>query len=223
MESKKTHIWLDLQDKATPGFKQVYNNLVDPLISTNIHAKIPENKIFLVTHIKLHICYRCIYFREVCFIISSWHLSVKKKKRHFTPFLPGIAHSQFIRFIVPSGFFVGTATNPWKFQKNSAIDQNRFYFTTWTKWQNQKGILWDTTYERMVLPPCFALLGKPAQCNTWHGFWTPRIKENIINAKFKANLSSLRETTRKWLYLSQLSWRSALKMHMGLAVYQQCS
>lgn len=29
-----------------------------------------------------------------------------------TPFFPGIAHSQFIRFIVPSGFFVGTATNP---------------------------------------------------------------------------------------------------------------
>ncbi|TNN40957.1 hypothetical protein EYF80_048867 [Liparis tanakae] len=29
-----------------------------------------------------------------------------------TPFLPGIAHSQFIRFMVPSGFFVGTATKP---------------------------------------------------------------------------------------------------------------
>lgn len=29
-----------------------------------------------------------------------------------TPFFPGMAHSQFIRFIVPSGFFVGTATKP---------------------------------------------------------------------------------------------------------------
>ena len=29
-----------------------------------------------------------------------------------TPFFPGMAHSQFMRFIVPSGFFVGTATKP---------------------------------------------------------------------------------------------------------------
>jgi hypothetical protein len=29
-----------------------------------------------------------------------------------TPFFPGMAHSQFIKFIVPSGFFVGTATKP---------------------------------------------------------------------------------------------------------------
>lgn len=29
-----------------------------------------------------------------------------------TPFLPGIAHSQFIRFRVPSAFFVGLAIKP---------------------------------------------------------------------------------------------------------------
>lgn len=34
-------------------------------------------------------------------------------KTDVTPFFPGIAHSQFMRFMVPSAFFVGTATNPW--------------------------------------------------------------------------------------------------------------
>ena len=40
-------------------------------------------------------------------------------KLNITPFLPGIAHSQFIRFMVPSGFFVGTATNPWKIEQEN--------------------------------------------------------------------------------------------------------
>ena len=31
-----------------------------------------------------------------------------------TPFLPGMAHSQFIRLRVPSVFLVGRATNPYK-------------------------------------------------------------------------------------------------------------
>lgn len=30
-----------------------------------------------------------------------------------TPFLPGIAHSQFNKFNVPSGFLVGLATKPY--------------------------------------------------------------------------------------------------------------
>lgn len=43
--------------------------------------------------------------------------SLNKPPSHGVPFFPGIAHSQFIRFIVPSGFFVGTATKPkgWSF------------------------------------------------------------------------------------------------------------
>lgn len=41
--------------------------------------------------------------------------------KYITPFLPGIAHSQFMRFMVPSGFFVGTATNPWNIREHGAI------------------------------------------------------------------------------------------------------
>lgn len=43
--------------------------------------------------------------------------SLNKPPSHGVPFFPGMAHSQFMRFIVPSGFFVGTATKPngWSF------------------------------------------------------------------------------------------------------------
>lgn len=34
-----------------------------------------------------------------------------------TPFFPGIAHSQVIRFSEPSGFFIGLATKPWNIHK----------------------------------------------------------------------------------------------------------
>lgn len=44
-------------------------------------------------------------------------LQRKLKKKH-TPFLPGIAHSQFIRLSVPSGFLVGLATNPYILETN---------------------------------------------------------------------------------------------------------
>jgi len=40
------------------------------------------------------------------------HVMTADNKNNVTPFLPGMAHSQFMRFMVPSGFFVGTATNP---------------------------------------------------------------------------------------------------------------
>lgn len=47
-----------------------------------------------------------------------------------TPFFPGMAHSQFIRFIVPSGFFVGTATKPCKTTTTTEPepDQSRVLF-----------------------------------------------------------------------------------------------
>ena len=35
-----------------------------------------------------------------------------RNKITLTDFLPGMAHSQFIKFNVPSGFLVGLATNP---------------------------------------------------------------------------------------------------------------
>lgn len=38
-----------------------------------------------------------------------------------TPFFPGIPHSQFMRFMVPSGFLVGTATKP--FRETNKIPQ----------------------------------------------------------------------------------------------------
>lgn len=38
-----------------------------------------------------------------------------------TPFFPGMKHSQFNKFSVPSGFFVGFATNPWKQRLRSYI------------------------------------------------------------------------------------------------------
>lgn len=44
---------------------------------------------------------------EVCF-----RSCLAGESRLLTPFFPGMAHSQFIRFIVPSGFLVGTATKP---------------------------------------------------------------------------------------------------------------
>lgn len=40
-----------------------------------------------------------------------------------TPFFPGIAHSQFIKFSVPSWFFVGLATNPYK-RRKTRLDWN---------------------------------------------------------------------------------------------------
>lgn len=54
-------------------------------------------------------------------------LCVKRKKAlvcvkyHLTPFFPGMAHSQFIRFMVPSGFLVGTATKPCQFRKKQIL------------------------------------------------------------------------------------------------------
>ena len=45
-----------------------------------------------------------------------------------TPFLPGIAHSQFIRFSVLSGFLVGLATKPWR-----KINQSLYFYTSINK------------------------------------------------------------------------------------------
>lgn len=47
-------------------------------------------------------------------VILASNLSKKYRKSLFTPFLPGIAHSQFNKFNVPSGFLVGLATKPYK-------------------------------------------------------------------------------------------------------------
>lgn len=49
--------------------------------------------------------------------------------KHITPFLPGIAHSQFMRFMVPSGFFVGTATNPWEELKFESLLESKHFLT----------------------------------------------------------------------------------------------
>lgn len=53
----------------------------------------------------------CVF---VCFFPK---VSFMKTDNNFTPFFPGIAHSQFMRFRVPSAFFIGTATNPWNVEK----------------------------------------------------------------------------------------------------------
>lgn len=73
-----------------------------------------------------------------------------------TPFLPGMAQSQTIRFNVPSGFFVGRATNPCKLdaiQKiNEIPNRNRH------KW----------TYKWMIFPPCLSLFTKSCNSNSRH-------------------------------------------------------
>lgn len=46
-------------------------------------------------------------------LTNPWsHIAQLNMPSPLTPFFPGMAHSQFIRFMVPSGFLVGTATNP---------------------------------------------------------------------------------------------------------------
>ena len=43
-----------------------------------------------------------------------------------TPFLPGMAHSQFIKFMVPSAFFAGLATKPWNKKKSLSKSKEKY-------------------------------------------------------------------------------------------------
>lgn len=70
---------------------------------------------FVCRHVDVHFgdMKRAVYFYE---------------RRKLTPFFPGMAHSQFIRFMVPSAFLVGTATKPCV--RNM---KNRILLKTWPK------------------------------------------------------------------------------------------
>lgn len=100
-------------------------------------------------------------------------------KTDVTPFFPGIAHSQFMRFMVPSAFFVGTATNPWNQGRRFCKQGVKDHILTIYQELRVRAVL-DATHKRMVLPPRLALLGKPAECNAWHDLWPSANQDNIM-------------------------------------------
>lgn len=86
-------------------------------------------------------------------------------RRQLTPFFPGMAHSQFIKFMVPSGFLVGTATKPCvKKHKTSLIYFESVALNVGNK--SQKSHV--AAYKWVVFSPSFALLGQSAKSDTRH-------------------------------------------------------
>lgn len=87
---------------SVPEAEQQTHGVLCPVAYPNIYIKLHATYTLTV----LSIIHNHIYVT----FQRKWNV---RTIECLTPFFPGIAHSQFIRFIVPSGFFVGTATNPW--------------------------------------------------------------------------------------------------------------
>lgn len=95
-------------------------------------------------------------------LLRAWHDLPLCVKSQLTPFFPGMAHSQFIKFMVPSGFLVGTATKPWDVNMNKKVSESR---------SKKLGMSKDDhggAYKGMVFSPGFTLLGQSAKSDARH-------------------------------------------------------
>jgi hypothetical protein len=114
----------------------------------------------------------CLERKNFC-LLFTWPTCRKIKIYWLTFFLPGIAHSQFMRLRVPSLFLVGRATKPcntkvWngyrvECKTTVAIDvENNLTFSSTT------GLKKNITYKRMLFSPPFAFFWQSSNSNAGH-------------------------------------------------------